>query len=122
MCDETHQTLAAAIDGLMYPSERDAPFDLLRWPADQARSARELTKTLARGRRVQPVKEDDFFAALSRMDDAERFARLRRAFAEQLTNRAIFRIGHGQSSVDVYLIGQDRMGEWIGLHTVSIET
>lgn len=122
MCDETNQILTKAIDGLMYPSERDAPFDLQHWPANQAKTARDLAKKLSKSRRILPVKEEDFFAALSNTDDAERFERLGRVYAEQLTGRAIFRIGQGEVSVDLFLIGQDRMGEWIALHTVSIET
>ncbi|MCC6424967.1 MAG: hypothetical protein IT447_15950 [Phycisphaerales bacterium] len=122
MCDETNQILTKAIDGLMYPSERDAPFDLQHWPTNQAKTARDLAKKLSKGRRISPVKEEDFFAILSKTDDAERFAQLGRVFADQLTGRAIFRIGQGDVSVDVYLIGHDRKGEWIALHTVSIET
>lgn len=122
MCDEIRDTLSGAVDGLMYPSERDAPFDVVQWPASEAETQRELVKKFAGRRRTQRVKEDHFFASLSKTDDAVRFAQLGRIFAEQLTDRAIYRIGQGEASVDLYLIGRSRRGDWIGWHTVSIET
>jgi len=122
MCDETTNMLVAAVEGLMYPSERDTPFDLQLWPATLARSPRDLAKKLAHGRRVQPIREKEFFVSLSKTDDAARFAKLECVFAEQLTDRAIFRIGSGETSVDLYLIGLERSGRWVGLHTISIET
>lgn len=122
MCDEISKTLSEAVEGLMYPSERDAPIEVICRPADEAKNTRDLVKKLARRRRVRVVKEEEFFAALTRVDDAERFARLGRIFQEKLADRGIYRIGEGETAVDIYLIGREGGGRWVCLHTVSIET
>lgn len=122
MDDDPGKSLSEAVEGLLYPSERDAPIEVMRWPGPQARTALELVKKIARRRRIQPVDEAEFFASLSKTDDADRFAQLRRVFEEQLADRGVFRVGAGETSVDIYLLGRDRQGDWAALHTVSIET
>ncbi len=122
MCDEIGKRLSEAVEGLLYPSERDAPIEVAHWPGAEAKTARDLVKKIARRRRIEPVKEEDFFAALAKPDDAGRFAQLQRVFQENLIDRGIFRVGQGETSVDIYLVGRDRSGDWAGLHTVSIET
>jgi hypothetical protein len=117
------QEIRKAIDGLEYPSESDAPFDLVRWPAQGAGAARD--QVVAHGganRKVEEVTLDAFFAELIASEDGERYKRLRRALESQLKELKIFRVGVGEPKVDVYLVGRTRVGDWAGLHTTSVET
>jgi hypothetical protein len=117
------QNLKKAIEGLEYPSESDASFDLFHWPKSKAASALEQVATRAgANRKIAEVPIDSFFDALKDSDDAPRFLQLRHALESTLTNLKIFRAGDGETKVDIYVIGQTQSGDWAGLHTTSIET
>ena len=50
----------------------------------------------------------------------EGFLKFARIVTDNLSNITIFRLGETQ--VHVYLVGQTKNGNWIGIHTISIET
>jgi hypothetical protein len=106
-----------ASDGLTYPSESDAPFDVFRWPAKDS-----VASHLGAARKVEEVAIDAFFAELIESDDGARYKQLRRALESQLKELRIFRVGVGEPKVDVYLVGRTHAGDWAGLHTTSVET
>jgi hypothetical protein len=113
--------LREATAGLEYPSESDAPFDVFRWPGGGG-SAREAVAAHAGARKIEEVTVDEFFQQLEGSEDADRFRQLRRVLESQLSGLKIFRVGAGEVKVDVYLVGRARSGDWVGLHTVSVET
>jgi hypothetical protein len=117
MSQDELQEIKNASQGLEYPSESDAPFDIIRWPAKDA-----LTAHFATGRKVEEVAIDDFFAELIASDDGERYRQLRRALESHLKELKIYRVGVGETKVDIYLLGRLRTGDWAGLHTTSVET
>ena len=103
--------LRSASEGLLYPSESDAPFELVRFGA--------LDDIITN----RPFKEqtlDQFFAELLTSDDADRYRALRQTLESRLTNLKVLRIGSIQ--VEVYIVGQTTTGAWAGLRTTSIET
>jgi hypothetical protein len=107
---------------LLYPSETDAPFDVIHWgPADA-----ELTPASIAGRvkkRTPKVKEipfDEFFTELEETPEAERFGELRRAIESHLEGVRVFRVG--EVEIDVFVVGRTKSGHWAGLHTLSVET
>ena len=112
--------LADAVNGLLYPSESDSPFEVFRWPGtgdDPIKIAFAL-----RGKNG-PVTEQtltEFFAELEAGDDADRFKKLHALLATTLSGLRVFRIG--EVEVDVYLIGKAKAGDWCGLNTKSVET
>ena len=112
------QEIRKASDGLEYPSESDAPFNLVRWPAKDV-----LASHFGASRKVEEVAIDDFFAELVESDDGPRYRQLRRALESNLKELKIYRVGVGETKVDVYLLGRLRIsGDWAGLHTTSVET
>jgi hypothetical protein len=112
-----------AADGLQYPSESDAPFDVFRWPGATSVLARDqIASHGGTGRKIEEVAIDAFFAELIESDDGARFKQLRRALESNLNDLKIFRVGVGEPKVDIYLVGRTRSGEWAGLHTTSVET
>ena len=54
------------------------------------------------------------------VEEGERWVALRRAIERNLTDVRVFRVG--ERRVDVYVVGRTRGGEWVGLHTTSVET
>ena len=117
------RALSLAVDGLEYPSESDAPFEPFHWDRKPAGSAREqVAAHVSPGRPIEEVTVAAFFEQLADSDDAERFTQLRSVLEAQLSQPGIFRVPAGAGEIDLYLVGQTRAGEWVGLHTVSVET
>jgi hypothetical protein len=117
MSQDELQEIRKASAGLEFPSESDAPFDVIRWPAKDA-----ITAHFGGRRKVEEVAIDAFFAELLESDDGERYRQLRRTLESQLKQLKIYRVGVGETKVDIYLLGRLRTGDWAGLHTTSIET
>lgn len=113
--------LKKTIEGLEYPSESDSPFDLFQWPPSPQPQDQQLTAR-AKGRKITQVPIDQFFSDLNDSEDAPRFTQLRRALETSLKNLHIYRVGEGETTVDIYLIGQTPTGACAGVHTQSIET
>jgi hypothetical protein len=117
------QEIRQACEGLEYPSESDTPFDLFKWPAAGAGTAREqVVAHGGTGRKIEEVTADDFFAELVEGDDGDRFRRLRATLESHLKDLKIFRVGGGEVKVDVYLVGRLASGALGGVHTRSVET
>src|ERR1700759_1529361 len=105
------QPLRQAVDGLLFPSESDEPFDVIDVPAGPSVSTPlEFVRQKAEKRTAVEVKIDDFFSALAGSEEEERFKNLRQALQSTLTDLHIFRIGDGEPRVDVYLVGKKRAG------------
>jgi hypothetical protein len=126
MADDAAATIQKASAGLLYPSESDAPFDLVRWEAAKgdptpAAVAGIGSKGRKKGRPVEEVSPDEFFAPLAETDDAARFKSLEQVLRKTLTDLKVYRVG-GAAKVEVYVLGRAASGEWLGLHTTSVET
>jgi Nuclease A inhibitor-like protein len=126
MADDAATAIQKASAGLLYPSESDAPFDLVRW--DQTGGTPSPATVAALGgkgkKKARPVDEvspDEFFAALAETDDAAKFKTLEQALRKSLADLRIYRMG-GSAKVDIYILGRAATGEWLGLHTTSVET
>ena len=123
MTQDLLQSLLIASQGLEYPSESDAPFDLFHWPATSGDIAQQqLIAKVGAARKISEVPVDQFFADLDDSEDAPHFKELRRVLEATLTSLKVFRVGEGEVKVDIYLIGKMAAGDWAGLHTRSIET
>src|SRR4051812_13502100 len=93
-----------AAEGLEYPSESDAPFEVLRWAAASATSAREAVKAKsAKDAPIEEVKVEAFFGQLDETSDAARFRALRAALEAALTNLTVLRVG--EVNVTIYVLG-----------------
>jgi hypothetical protein len=127
MADDAAAAIQKAAAGLLYPSESDAPFDLVRWDAAQGDPSPATVAALAggkgkkRARPAEQVSPDDFFAALAETDDAARFKALEQALKKYLMDLRVYRAS-GSAKVDIYVLGRAAAGEWLGLHTTSVET
>jgi Nuclease A inhibitor-like protein len=128
MADDAAAAIREASAGLLYPSESDAPFDPVRWDPAKGEPTPEAVAGLgAKGkgkRRARPATEvpaGEFFAALAETDDAAEFRRLEGVLRNSLADLKVFRVG-SSGKVDIYVLGRAPSGEWLGLHTTSVET
>jgi hypothetical protein len=127
MADDAAAAIQKASAGLLYPSESDAPFDLVRWDAGRGDPSPATLAALTGGkgkkkaRPVEQVSPDEFFAALAETDDAARFKALEQTLKKYLTDLCVYRAG-GSAKIDIYVLGRAASGEWLGLHTTSVET
>ncbi|NCC36180.1 MAG: hypothetical protein EOM24_29835 [Chloroflexia bacterium] len=121
--------LAQAAEGLLYPSEIDAPLVPFVPSAHSGLSPDQVCLALADGAPIRLLNADDFLAAPARVEPwmspeqralAARFATLREVFRQRLANPVACRIGGFQA--DVFLLGISSTGQLIGLHTVVVET
>jgi hypothetical protein len=117
--DELDQ-LRKAVDGLLYSSESDEPFEVFRWPAMTHDPASAVAAHAPKGATIKEQSLDAFFADLMGSDEAARFDQLRLVLESLLKSARVYRAG--SIEVDVFILGTLRSGEWAGLHTRSIET
>jgi hypothetical protein len=117
--------LEAAADGLLYPSETDAPLTAFEWTGGDAPTAAAIaaarglpadapleTTTLAD--ELGPLAGDDGG------DDAPRWAALVALVERSLTDVAVHRVG--APDVLVVVVGRSPSGAWLGLETRAVET
>ena len=124
MADDAAAALHRAVAGLEYPSESDAPFNLVTWNPAAGEPTAETVVALTgkrKGKAATSVPVGDFFAALAETDDAARFKALEGEMNKHLTDLRVFRVGGGPK-VEIYVLGKAAGGEWLGLHTTSVET
>jgi len=131
MCDPAVMKLATATEGLVFVSERDAPFEAFSWEETGALTPRLVCK-LGGHDETEPVTQTEcrpFFDALTEEQDwhgdeekeqTRKYRELRVVFESEVTNRAIFRVG----TIDVtyYIVGRSPAGSWIGVKTQATET
>jgi tRNA1Val (adenine37-N6)-methyltransferase len=127
--DPVLDDLARLTDGLLLPSERDAP--LTPTLLAQAPSP-EVLRSASGAPQDAPVEEgplEALFTDLERehpsQDDheqaeARRFQALHGFFRERLREGKVFRVG--QTEIEVWVLGQDEQGRWVGLRSQVVET
>ncbi len=121
--------LARLTDGLLLPSESDAPLAPTRLA--QAPSP-EALRSASGAPEDAPVEEgslEALFVDLERerpsqdereQAEARRFQALHAFFRERLREGKVFRVG--QTEIEVWVLGQDEQGRWVGLRSRVVET
>jgi hypothetical protein len=129
---ETLRQLRAAVDGLVYISETDAPWRAFHWLNATGDVTRGGVKYYAGHKSRSPSTEQDAgefldaFAATSEdmsdeeAADAARYAELRRVVRERLTGPKLVRVGRVR--LTLYLVGQAVEGGWAGVSAKAVET
>ena len=119
MQNDFDTTLNAICDGLLYPSEADAPIVPFRWKRGKQSARQAAVARCEQKSPVEAVAFDDFFEPLLRASDGVRFGRLKSLLHERLTGLTVVRIGSPR--VTIYVIGRTGV-DWAGVSTVSVET
>jgi hypothetical protein len=108
MAKEKNPTLEAlkrASKGLLFPSESDAPLELVG--AEEGTGVEETT--LADLLRTVPP------------EDKAQFDQLAKVLKEQLTGIKVYKVGD-EAEREVYIVGKTKDGQWAGLKTSVVET
>jgi len=125
------QVFENAVEGLLYPSESDEPFEYvcLASEAEALNAARLLALLgLPSATPVEAQSLDDFFADLTEAQawwgdkekaDAEKYQALRQLLQDRLELAWVFRVG--EVEVEVYVLGRHG-SDWVGVRTLSVET
>jgi hypothetical protein len=129
--DQLIEELKEATRGLMFMSESDYPFEIVRW-----RGVAELTPDFLRAltghEKAAPVETEsakDFFRAATSEPDwkgeaelasARRFQHLLSLLEENLTGLKAFRVG--AIDIHVYIVGRAASGNLLGVSTRVVET
>jgi hypothetical protein len=132
MADDAPQELQQAINGLLYSSESDLPFEGVHW----ARQEPTLTDTDLRSlvgkspdAHVEEVGLDEFFHDLIQDQEwhdaedkmtVERYRNLLAVLKKKLKDPKVFKIG--EVKIDIFIVGRTTDGEWAGIKTQAVET
>jgi Nuclease A inhibitor-like protein len=117
--------LREASQGLLYPSETDAPFEPFSWGKAEGDLTPQKAARLAGVPAGAPVEQQslaDFFKYLTAdgAENADKYKKLQQAIGATLSGARVFRIG--RVNIDVYIVGKTKDGHWAGLKTRSVET
>jgi hypothetical protein len=123
------EELRGATRGLMFMSESDYPFEVVRWKTEPTHDfLRALTEHDASAP-VEGQSASDFFRAPASEADwkgeaelasARKFQSLVRLLEENLTDLRVFRVG--EINMPVYVVGRSSSGSWLGVSTRVVET
>ena len=124
-------TLKKASQGMLFPSETDAPFEAFEWPGEKGKPEKARVVELAGLPASTPVKVkslDAFFKNTTQEqdwhDDEEKaevakFKQLVQAIKDTLADVKVFQAGKIESQV--FIVGRTDSG-WAGLNTKVVET
>ncbi len=131
--DSLITALQKASEGLLYMSESDYPYKVIRWEGSPETS---LTEEFIRQKAevsddtpVEIVEFSDFYDpgapdpdwyGETEKAEATKFRNLMKLLMDNLAHLKIFRVG--EIEIDIYIVGQVDGGEIVGLATKAIET
>jgi len=113
--------LTKASEGLLFPSETDAPLEPFVWEQKDAPTAASLVKAAGMDKST-PTETMDlaaFFRAVPKAEKAK-FDALAKVLKENLTDIQVHKIG--EVNLKVYILGNAKDGTWAGLTTEVVET
>lgn len=131
MTDSITTEFKQASKGLLILSESDAPFEVVRWPAQGQLTPAKLLQLTNHppNALVEIVNVDEFFAIATAEEDwhdeeeretMQRFQHLVSVLKQNLSNIQVYRVG--KINIDAYIIGVTPNGDWMGLSTKLVET
>ena len=124
------EELKRAVEGLLFMSEADYPFEVVR-----LNNRTELNQQLfelsgaAAGDGVETLGVEEFFRAVASESEwkqgeelatARRYQALVRLLKENLTALSVYKVG--KINMHVFIVGKSAQGSWLGLRTRVVET
>ena len=123
--------LKEATKDLLFMSESDYPFEVIRWDKTQEITPDFLRKKAGKDA-DDPIEErsvDEFFKQAASMQDwhgkeetatAQKYQSLVKLLKERLTDLNVYRVG--SVNITVFIVGKDQGGDRVGLSTHVVET
>lgn len=129
--EEVIEELKKATEGLLFMSESEYPFETVYWKAlpEVGEAFLRNQAGLSVDAPVETISLDDFFQVASadaswRSDEsrraAERYRNLTALLKENLDNVKVYKLG--SVNMPVYIVGQSKTGNWLGISTRVVET
>ena len=107
--------LSQAAAGLLFMSESDYPFELIRWdgPAEPSADFIRNVAGAAEDCPVQTLEVEQFL-------NSGRYERLLSTLQRELSDLRAYKVG--RINMPVYVVGRSREGSWLGVATRVVET
>ena len=120
--DAVLDALKQASQGLLFPSETDAPLEPFAWEGSAKLSKERLLHLAGAGpgTAVEQTTLDDLLRTVPQ-EDKPKFDALRQALEGQLSGVKVYKVGD-EAEPDVYIVGRTSDGKWAGLKTSVVET
>ena len=120
--DAVLDALKQASQGLLFPSETDAPLEPFAWEGSAKLSKDRLRQRAGAGpgTAVDQTTLDDLLRTVPQ-EDKPKFDALRKALAGQLSGVKVYKVGD-EAERQVYVVGKAPDGRWAGLKTTVVET
>ncbi|WP_449415993.1 nuclease A inhibitor family protein [Phormidium nigroviride] len=131
MTDPITAQLTQASEGLLFPSESDAPFEVVHWKAEGILTPATLLQLTGHSPNspVTMMSVDEFFATATQTEDwhdeeeketVRKFQQLVSVLKQNLSQLQVYRVG--SIEIDAYIVGVTQNGDWAGLSTQVVET
>jgi hypothetical protein len=129
--ERLYAELREATRGLLFMSESDYPFEVVRWEGIEEMSP-EYLRAAAAGDATARVEErtiTDFFRVAAGEQEwkgeaelalAKRYQSLIRLLEENLKEVKVYRVG--EINIGIYVLGRSEEGNWLGVSTRAVET
>ena len=109
------ERLSQAAAGLLFMSESDYPFELIRWD-DLAEPTPDFLRNVAGEAADSPVQKLEVEQFLN----SGRYQRLLSALQRELSDLRAYKVG--RINMPVYVVGRSSEGSWLGVATRVVET
>jgi hypothetical protein len=129
--EQVCRELREATEGLLFMSESDYPFEIIKWEGAEELSPQWL-RSIAGQSATAPVEERtiaDFFRVAAGEQEwkgaaelalAKRYQSLVRLLEDNLKEMKVYRVG--EINISVYVVGRSDEGNWLGVSTRAVET
>lgn len=129
--EELFRALQEATEGLLFMSESDYPFEVIKWSGSEQLSPEYLRRAAGAdsSTKVEESNLDEFFRVPAgeqewkgeaQLAEARRYQRLRNLLEESLKDIKVCKVG--EINIQVYMVGKSAEGNWIGVSTRVVET
>lgn len=129
--EELFGTLQEATEGLLFMSESDYPFQVIRWAGSEQLSPEYLRRVAGTDSSaiVEETTVEKFFRVVAgeqnwkdeaQLQVARKYQRLVNMLKENLAEVKVYRVG--DINIGVYVVGRSDEGNWLGVTTRVVET
>ena len=114
--------LQAAVMGLLFPSETDAPIEAFAWPGGADPPTEAALRANAKVDKSAPIQQITLADLAKTIPEESRgdFLPLFGLLGHHLSGTTVFKVG--EVTLDVYVVGRTADGQYAGVKTKVVET
>lgn len=127
------QKIKSLSQDLLWMSESDYPFEIVSWSNQELGEANiqnllqkthhsfdSPVKVIDVEKFFQPATDEKDWYDDEEIETARKYQILLETLKQNLANIQVYKIG--ELEIDIYVIGQSKSGDWVGLSTKAVET